>query len=41
LQIESHDYYDDPGEWFHSLELCAKEVAPRVSLPEKSKLVTA
>ncbi|WP_219893474.1 LLM class flavin-dependent oxidoreductase [Aquisediminimonas profunda] len=33
LQIESHDYYDDPGEWFHSLELCAKEVAPRVSLP--------
>lgn len=36
LQIESHDYYDDPGEWFHSLELCAKEVAPRVSLPSKS-----
>lgn len=37
LQIESHDYYDDPGEWFYSLELCAREVAPRVSLPEKVK----
>jgi 3,6-diketocamphane 1,6-monooxygenase len=41
LQIESHDYYDDPGEWFYSLELCAKEVAPRVSLPERSKLKAA
>jgi alkanesulfonate monooxygenase SsuD/methylene tetrahydromethanopterin reductase-like flavin-dependent oxidoreductase (luciferase family) len=33
LQIESHDYYDDPAPWFHSLELAAKEVAPRISLP--------
>jgi 3,6-diketocamphane 1,6-monooxygenase len=41
LQIESHDYYDDPGEWFYSLELCAREVAPRVSLPVKSELVAA
>jgi len=34
LQIESHDYYGDPTPWFHSLELVAKEVAPRVKLPE-------
>ncbi|HYP57016.1 MAG TPA: LLM class flavin-dependent oxidoreductase [Beijerinckia sp.] len=33
LQVESHDYYDDPSPWFYSLELIAKEVAPRVSLP--------
>jgi alkanesulfonate monooxygenase SsuD/methylene tetrahydromethanopterin reductase-like flavin-dependent oxidoreductase (luciferase family) len=33
LQIEGHDYYDDPSPWFHSLELAAKEVAPRISLP--------
>lgn len=33
LQIEAHDYYDDPSPWFHSLELAAKEVAPRISLP--------
>jgi 3,6-diketocamphane 1,6-monooxygenase len=41
LQIESHDYYDDPGEWFYSLELCAKEVAPRISLPQQAELVAA
>jgi alkanesulfonate monooxygenase SsuD/methylene tetrahydromethanopterin reductase-like flavin-dependent oxidoreductase (luciferase family) len=34
LQVESHDYYDDPSAWFHSLELIAKEVAPRISLPK-------
>lgn len=33
LQIEAHDYYDDPAPWFHSLELAAKEVAPRIKLP--------
>ncbi len=33
LQVEAHDYYDEPGAWFHSLELISKEVAPRVSLP--------
>jgi alkanesulfonate monooxygenase SsuD/methylene tetrahydromethanopterin reductase-like flavin-dependent oxidoreductase (luciferase family) len=33
LRIESHDYYDDPAPLFYSLELAAKEVAPRVSLP--------
>ena len=33
LQVESHDYYDGPAPWFRSLELIAKEVAPRVSLP--------
>lgn len=38
LQIETHDYYDDPAPWFYSLELAAKEVAPRIKLPE---LVTA
>ena len=36
LQIECHDYYDDPAPWFHSLELAAKEVAPRIKLPEAS-----
>ncbi|TFD45971.1 LLM class flavin-dependent oxidoreductase [Cryobacterium frigoriphilum] len=35
LQVESHDYYDDPAPWFHSLELLSKEVAPRIKLPEK------
>jgi alkanesulfonate monooxygenase SsuD/methylene tetrahydromethanopterin reductase-like flavin-dependent oxidoreductase (luciferase family) len=35
LQIESHDYYDDPRPWFHSLELAAKEVAPRIKLPAR------
>ncbi|MET0545520.1 MAG: LLM class flavin-dependent oxidoreductase [Caulobacterales bacterium] len=34
LQVESHDYYDDPSPWFYSLELIAKEVAPRISLPK-------
>jgi alkanesulfonate monooxygenase SsuD/methylene tetrahydromethanopterin reductase-like flavin-dependent oxidoreductase (luciferase family) len=33
LQVESHDYYDDPTPWWNSLELIAKEVAPRVKLP--------
>jgi len=33
LQVESHDYYDDPSPWWNSLELIAKEVAPRVKLP--------
>lgn len=34
LQIECHDYYDDPAPWFHSLELAAREVAPRIRLHE-------
>lgn len=38
LQIESHDYYDDPSAWFYSLELAAKEVAPRISLPDGVRL---
>lgn len=29
----SIDYYDDPAPWFYSLELLAKEVAPRVKMP--------
>ena len=33
LQVEAHDYYDDPSAWFTSLELLSKEVAPRVRVP--------
>ncbi|MEI6640899.1 MAG: LLM class flavin-dependent oxidoreductase [Novosphingobium sp.] len=33
LQVEAHDYYDDPSAWFKSLELLSKEVAPRVKVP--------
>jgi 3,6-diketocamphane 1,6-monooxygenase len=33
LQVEAHDYYDDPSAWFTSLELLSKEVAPRVRIP--------
>jgi 3,6-diketocamphane 1,6-monooxygenase len=33
LQIESHDYYDDPTPWFESLEMIAKEVASKIKLP--------
>ncbi|HQS70432.1 MAG: LLM class flavin-dependent oxidoreductase [Novosphingobium sp.] len=33
LQVEAHDYYDDPSAWFKSLELISKEVAPRVKVP--------
>lgn len=36
LQIESHDYYDDPAPWYYSLELAAKEVAPRITLPGRA-----
>ena len=36
LQVESHDYYDDPAPWFQSLDLIVKEVAPRIKLPSKS-----
>lgn len=31
IQVEAHDYYDDPTAWFYSLNLIAKEVAPRLS----------
>jgi 3,6-diketocamphane 1,6-monooxygenase len=34
LQVESHDYYDDPAPWFRSLEMIVKEVAPRITLPK-------
>jgi len=33
LQVESHDYYDDPAPWFQSLELIVKEVAPKIKAP--------
>jgi alkanesulfonate monooxygenase SsuD/methylene tetrahydromethanopterin reductase-like flavin-dependent oxidoreductase (luciferase family) len=33
LQVEGHDYFDDPSSWFKSLELISKEVAPRVKVP--------
>jgi alkanesulfonate monooxygenase SsuD/methylene tetrahydromethanopterin reductase-like flavin-dependent oxidoreductase (luciferase family) len=36
LQVEAHDYYDDPSAWFTSLELLSKEVAPRVRVPGES-----
>jgi alkanesulfonate monooxygenase SsuD/methylene tetrahydromethanopterin reductase-like flavin-dependent oxidoreductase (luciferase family) len=29
----SHDYADNPGPWLESMELLAKEVAPRVQMP--------
>lgn len=35
LQVESHDYIDNPTPWFESLELIANEVAPKIALPEK------
>lgn len=34
LQVEAHDYYDDPAPWFQSLELISKEVAPSIILPK-------
>lgn len=40
LQVEAHDYFDDPSPWFKSLELISKEVAPRVKVPGE-KLVDA
>jgi alkanesulfonate monooxygenase SsuD/methylene tetrahydromethanopterin reductase-like flavin-dependent oxidoreductase (luciferase family) len=30
LQL-SYDYIDDPGPWFHSMDLMAREVMPRVA----------
>lgn len=33
LQVESHDYMDDPSPWFQSLRLIAQEVAPKIQLP--------
>lgn len=40
LQVEAHDYYDDPSAWFKSLEMISKEVAPRVKVPG-AQLVSA
>ncbi len=37
LQVEAHDYSDDPAPWFYSLELIAKEVAPRITLPKTAQ----
>ena len=34
LQVESHDYMDDPEPWFESLQRIVDEVAPHVKLPE-------
>ena len=33
LQVEAHDYMDDPAPWFESLNRIAKEVAPNIKLP--------
>jgi len=30
LQVQTHDYMDDPGPWFESLRQIAQEVAPRI-----------
>ncbi|RQW40042.1 LLM class flavin-dependent oxidoreductase [Novosphingobium sp.] len=38
LQVEAHDYYDDPSAWFTSLELLSKEVAPRVKIPGQTRI---
>lgn len=35
LQVEAHDYYDDPAPWFESLEMISKEVAPKIEIPKK------
>ncbi|MBD1551511.1 LLM class flavin-dependent oxidoreductase [Pseudomonas typographi] len=34
LQVEAHDYVDDPSPWFKSLELISREVAPKIKLPK-------
>jgi 3,6-diketocamphane 1,6-monooxygenase len=41
LQVESHDYMDDPKPWMESLERIAKEVAPNVKLPFAAPATTA
>jgi alkanesulfonate monooxygenase SsuD/methylene tetrahydromethanopterin reductase-like flavin-dependent oxidoreductase (luciferase family) len=33
----SHDYADDPDLWIQSMQLLAKEVAPRVKMPEPAR----
>ena len=33
MQVEAHDFLDDPSPWFYSLDLIAKEVAPRIHAP--------
>jgi len=33
MQVEAHDFSEDPAPWVYSLELIAKHVAPRISLP--------
>lgn len=38
MQVEAHDYSDDPSPWFYSLELIAQEVAPRINLPGGAKV---
>lgn len=34
LQVEGHDYMDNPEPWFESLTRIAQEVAPNIKLPE-------
>jgi alkanesulfonate monooxygenase SsuD/methylene tetrahydromethanopterin reductase-like flavin-dependent oxidoreductase (luciferase family) len=41
LQVEVHDYMDDPDPWFESLERLVKEVAPQVKLPETAATPTS
>ena len=41
LQVEVHDYMDDPDPWFESLERLVKEVAPQVKLPTAAETVAS
>jgi alkanesulfonate monooxygenase SsuD/methylene tetrahydromethanopterin reductase-like flavin-dependent oxidoreductase (luciferase family) len=34
LQVQSHDYYDDPAPWIESMNRIVKEVAPHIKLPQ-------
>ncbi len=33
LQVQTHDYLDDPQPWFESMHLIANEVAPKLQIP--------
>jgi alkanesulfonate monooxygenase SsuD/methylene tetrahydromethanopterin reductase-like flavin-dependent oxidoreductase (luciferase family) len=34
LQVQSHDYYDDPAPWIESMNRIVNEVAPHIKLPQ-------
>jgi 3,6-diketocamphane 1,6-monooxygenase len=41
LQVEVHDYMDNPEPWFESLERLVSEVAPLVKLPSTAEAVSS